>query len=88
MKGARIWRQPTTASASWPTTTVIPPVPPSANPQTMANASTGAALAKNQQRRAAAGAGADFAGTLTNTGGASGLETPAKGATTGRTLLG
>ena len=75
-------------SGSTPDMPVIPPVPPAANPQTMANPATGAAMAKNQQRRAAAGAGADFAGTLTNTGGASGLETPAKGATTGRVVLG
>lgn len=54
---------------------VMPPAPPPpANPPTVANPAVAQALMG--QRRAAAGAGAAFGGTVTNQGGAGGLAAP------------
>jgi len=62
-----------------------PPPPPAAPPPTMADASVNQAGA-SQRARAAAAAGAGFAGTVANVGGAQGLVNQAT--TAPRSLLG
>lgn len=74
-----------TGPSAPPAPPAIPPVPVAANPPTMANSEV-AMSAAGQRARAAAAAGAGFAGTVTNQGGAGGLTSPATAAP--RSLLG
>jgi hypothetical protein len=64
----------------------VPVPPPAAAPPTLANPAVSMAAA-NQRAMAAAAAGAGFAGTLENAGGAQGL-TPPTNQLTARSLLG
>ena len=61
-----------------------PPIPPAANPPILANAAVKQA-GENQRNKGNSQNGMGFAGTVTNTGGAAGLESTNKA---GKSLLG